>query len=99
MNKEEKKAEGIILDIHAPHKLMLSFRFHAFPGTENDTSSCITWEIHEHKEIPGISFVTVTHDEFEQAETTAKVLENGLPLVISGLKTLLETGKPLAGKE
>jgi DNA-binding transcriptional ArsR family regulator len=97
-NKKEKKAEGIILDIHVPHKLMISFRFHAFPGTECDTPSRITWEIHEHEQIPGTSFVTVTHDEFENAETTARVLENGLPLVISGLKTLLETGKPLDSK-
>jgi uncharacterized protein YndB with AHSA1/START domain/DNA-binding transcriptional ArsR family regulator len=94
----EKKAEGIILDLDPPHKLMLSFRFHAFPGTENDTPSRITWEIQEHGEIAGITLVTVIHDQFEQSENTAKVLENGLPIVISGLKTLLETGEPLAGK-
>jgi hypothetical protein len=32
------------------------------------------------------------HDEFEQAAHTAKILDNGMPIVLSGLKTLLETG-------
>jgi uncharacterized protein YndB with AHSA1/START domain len=97
-NQEEKRAEGIILDIAPPHKLVLSFRFHSFPGTEKDTPSRITWEIQENEAIPGTTLVTVIHDEFAQAENTAKILENGLPIVISGLKTLLETGETLASK-
>jgi hypothetical protein len=37
------------------------------------------------------------HDEFEQAPHTAKILENGLPIVLSGMKTFLETGSTLTG--
>lgn len=44
----------------------------------------------------GVTLVTVIHDEFEQAMSTAKILENGLPIVLSGMKTLLETGETLA---
>lgn len=97
-NEEKKKAEGIILEIDPPHLLVLSWKYHSFPGTEKDTSSRVTWKIHEHEQISGITLVTVIHDEFEQAEKTAETLQNGLPIILSGLKTLLETGEPLAGK-
>jgi uncharacterized protein YndB with AHSA1/START domain/DNA-binding transcriptional ArsR family regulator len=94
-DKEDKKAEGIILEILAPHKLALSWKFLSIPGTEKDTPSRMTWEINEHETIPHAAMVTVIHDQFAQAENTAKILENGIPIVISGLKTLLETGETL----
>jgi uncharacterized protein YndB with AHSA1/START domain len=97
-NEEEKKAEGIILEIDPPHLLVLSWKYYSIPGTEKDTPSRVTWEIHEHEQISGITLVTVIHDEFEQAEKTAETLQNGLPIILSGLKTLLETGEPLASK-
>jgi hypothetical protein len=37
----------------------------------------------------------VVHDEFEEAPNTARVLEEGLSIVLSGMKTLIETGRPL----
>ncbi|MDQ0058752.1 ArsR/SmtB family transcription factor [Paenibacillus harenae] len=95
-NGEEKKAEGVILDIDPPNKLVMSFRFISFPGTESDSPSRITWEITSHAELQGVTLVTVVHDEFEQAVSTAKILENGLPIVLSGMKTLIETGEMLA---
>lgn len=94
-NGEEKKAEGVILEIEPPHRLVMSWRFISFPGTENDSISQITWEIGAHAELQGVTLVTVVHDQFEQAVSTAKILENGLPVVLSGLKTLLETGEML----
>lgn len=95
-NGEEKKAEGIILDLDPPNKLVMSWRFISFPGTESDTPSRITWEIGAHTELHGVTLVTVVHDELEQSAHTAKILENGLPIVLSGMKTLLETGEMLA---
>lgn len=96
-NGEEKKAEGIILDMDPPNKLVMGWRFTSFPGTENDAPSRITWEIGSHAELQGVTLVTVVHDEFEQSAYTAKVLENGLPIVLSGMKTFLETGETLTG--
>lgn len=96
-NGEEKKAAGVILDMDPPNKLVMSWRFNSFPGTESDTPSRITWEIGAHAELHGVTLVTVVHDEFEQSSPTAIILENGLPIVLSGMKTLLETGEMLAG--
>lgn len=91
----EKKAEGIILNLDPPNKLVMSWRFISFPGTESDTPSRITWEIGAHADFHGVTLVTVVHDEIEQSAHTAKILENGLPIVLSGMKTLLETGERL----
>jgi len=37
------------------------------------------------------------HDQLEGAPMTAEAVSGGWMMVLSGLKTLLETGKPLAG--
>lgn len=95
-NGEVKQVEGVILDIDPPKRLVMSWRFISFPGTENDAPSRITWEIESHAEFHGVTLVTVVLDEFEQAINSAKILENGLPIVLSGMKTFLETGKMLA---
>ncbi len=89
------KAEGILLAIDPPRKLVMSWKFLLFPDTASESPSRITWEIDSHAEYSGVTLVTVVHDEFEQAATTAKILENGLPFVLSGMKTLLETGSTL----
>jgi uncharacterized protein YndB with AHSA1/START domain/DNA-binding transcriptional ArsR family regulator len=90
-----KAVEGIILTIDPPHKLVMSWKFLSFPDTASESLSRITWEIESHAEYSGVTVVTIVHDEFEQAVNTAKILENGLPMVLSGMKTLLETGSTL----
>jgi hypothetical protein len=41
-------------------------------------------------------FVTVVHDGFEGTTATSEQVAGGMPYILSGLKTLLETGEPLA---
>ncbi|MCC3374515.1 metalloregulator ArsR/SmtB family transcription factor [Cohnella sp. REN36] len=96
--EDAKQAEGVILDMDPPNKLVMSWRFLAIPNTADDVPSRITWEIEAHAEYAGVTLVTVVHDEFEQALPTAKVLENGLPIVLSGMKSFLETGTGLMEK-
>jgi DNA-binding transcriptional ArsR family regulator len=40
--------------------------------------------------------LTVVHDDFEPGSTAATMVRNGWPILLSSLKTLLETGEPLA---
>jgi len=40
--------------------------------------------------------LTVVHDDFEPGSTVATMVRNGWPIFLSSLKTLLETGEPLA---
>ena len=44
----------------------------------------------------GLSKLTVVHDGFEGETNTFGQVAGGMPYILSGLKTLLETGEPLA---
>ena len=55
----------------------------------------MTWEIEPQE--GDLSLLTVVHDRLEGApKTAASVAGRGWMMVLSGLKTLLETGEPLS---
>ncbi len=55
----------------------------------------MTWEIEPQE--GGFCRLTVVHDQLEGAPKTADSVSGaGWMMVLSGLKTLLETGEPLA---
>ena len=54
----------------------------------------MTWEIEAQE--GGVTKLTVVHDKLEAAPKTAAAVAGGWSYVLSGLKTLLETGEPLA---
>ncbi|HKU55446.1 MAG TPA: SRPBCC family protein [Gaiellaceae bacterium] len=56
--------------------------------------SRVTWEIEPQD--GGVTKLTVVHDRLEGAPKTAESVAGGWMYVLSGLKTLLETGRPLA---
>ncbi|MBS4220976.1 metalloregulator ArsR/SmtB family transcription factor [Bacillus sp. FJAT-49711] len=90
------QAKGTIIVFEPVRKLMMSWELVSLPETVEEQPSRLTWEIEPHKEYPGVTIVTVIHDEFEQSPNTSSVLKEGLPVVLSGMKTLLETGTLLA---
>jgi hypothetical protein len=56
--------------------------------------SRVSWDIEPQEN--GLALLTVTHDRLEGApKTAASVSGAGWMMVLSGLKTLLETGEPL----
>ena len=55
----------------------------------------MTWEIDPGEN--GVAKLTVVHDQLEGAPKTATNVAGGWMFILSGMKTLLETGKPLAG--
>jgi hypothetical protein len=59
-----------------------------------EPSSRVTWEIEPQP--GGVCKLTVIHDQLEGSPQTAASVSGGWMFVISGLKTLLETGEPLA---
>jgi uncharacterized protein YndB with AHSA1/START domain len=77
-----------IVEADAPRKLVHTF---FFPGTEESPSRC-TWTIEARGDA---SLLTLTHDEFDGETTTYRSVAHGWVPVLSGLKTLLETGEPL----
>jgi uncharacterized protein YndB with AHSA1/START domain len=89
------QAKGVLLTVDPPRKLVMTWQLLSFTDTADEKPSRLTWEIEPHAQFDGVTLVTVVHDEFEEAPNTSRILEAGLPVVLSGMKTLLETGAPL----
>lgn len=97
VNPEGKvEAKGVMLSIEPPRRLVMTWQLLALPETAEERFSRITWEIEPHRDIAGVTLVTVIHDQFEEAPNTSRVLETGLAIILSGMKTWLETGSTLS---
>jgi len=84
--------EGKVLEIDPPRRLVTTFKFAQHPEGRRERPSRVTWEI----EPQGTTCrLTLTHDDFDGETVTYREVARGWNPVLSGLKTLLETGKPL----
>jgi hypothetical protein len=87
--------DGEVLESDPPHRLVHTWRALYDPETASEPHSRVSWEIEPQD--GGFTKLTVVHDRLEEAPKTALSVAGGWSFVLSGLKTLLETGKPLAG--
>jgi uncharacterized protein YndB with AHSA1/START domain len=83
-------AEGENLEVDPPRRLVQSFRAVWDDDVRSEGTSRVTWEI---EPIGDSCRLTVIHDQLR--EDANKQLYGGWPMVLSGLKTLLETGEML----
>jgi uncharacterized protein YndB with AHSA1/START domain len=87
--------DGPVLEFDPPRRLVHEWRSLYDEDLAAEQPSRITWEIEPQE--GGYCKLTVTHDRLEGApKTAASVSGPGWMFVLSGLKTLLETGEPLA---
>ena len=87
--------EGAVMEFDPPRRLVHEWRAGYNPELAAEEPSRVTWEIEQQD--GGLSLLTVVHDKLEGApKTAASVAGPGWMMVLSGMKTLLETGKPLA---
>ena len=87
--------DGEFVEVDAPRKLVHTWRALYDPDLAAEEPSRVTWEIEPQD--GGFSKLTVVHDRLEGAPKTAEsVSGEGWMMVLSGMKTLLETGEPLA---
>jgi uncharacterized protein YndB with AHSA1/START domain len=87
----ETGAESIqctIIEADPPKRLVHTF---FFPGTEESPSRC-TWTIEERG---AAALLTLVHDDFDGDTQTYRSVAHGWVPILSGLKTLLETGEAL----
>jgi len=82
--------EGENLEIDPPRRLVQSFRALWGEDVKSEGTSRVTWEI---EPIGDSCRLTVTHDQLRQGANDQ--LYGGWPMILSGLKTLLETGERL----
>jgi uncharacterized protein YndB with AHSA1/START domain len=83
-------AEGENLEIDPPRRLVQSFTALWSEDVKREGTSRVTWEI---EPVGDSCRLTVTHDQLR--EDANDELYGGWPMVLSGLKTLLETGEQL----
>ena len=91
----ENWGDSEVLEWDPPHKLVHGWRSLYDPELAAEGTSRVTWEIESMDD--GITKLTLVHDQLENAPKTAESVSGGWMLVLSGLKTLLETGRPLGG--
>jgi uncharacterized protein YndB with AHSA1/START domain len=84
-----------VLEADPPRKLVHGWVSAYDPELAAEDRSRVTWEIEPQE--GGVTKLTVVHDQLEGAPKTAESVAGGWMYVLSGLKTLLETGKPLGG--
>ena len=90
------RADSPTLEWEPPHRLVHGWSSTYDAEMAAEPESRVTWEIEQQE--GGYSLLTVVHDRLEESPKTAEsVSGTGWMLVLSGLKTLLETGEPLAG--
>jgi uncharacterized protein YndB with AHSA1/START domain len=101
MGAPEIGVDGEVLEVDPPHKLVQTFRMAMDDAMRALGFTRVTYEIEERKN--GVSRLTLTH-EIGDAPALALLMSGGMEdqgagggwsWVLSGLKTLLETGQSL----
>jgi uncharacterized protein YndB with AHSA1/START domain len=93
----ENWGDGPTFEFDPPRRLVHEWRSAYDPDLVGEEASRVTWEIDPRD--GGVCMLTVVHDQLEGApKTAASVSGAGWMHVLSGLKTLLETGEPLFGR-
>lgn len=83
-----------VIESDPPRRLVHGWRSLYDPEMAAEKTSRVTWEIEPRES--GVCMLTLIHDELEGApKTAASVGGAGWMFVLSGLKTVLETGEPL----
>lgn len=83
--------QGVILESDPPRRLVHTWVIH-YDETYTHETSRVTWQIEPRG--ADLCQLTLTHDVTD-APLTAPHVSSGWPLILSGIKTLLETGEPL----
>jgi uncharacterized protein YndB with AHSA1/START domain len=84
---------GQMFELDPPRRLVHGWRALYDPDTASEEESRVTWELEPMD--GGVTKLTVVHDRLESSPKTAESVAGGWSWVLSGLKTLLETGVPL----
>lgn len=82
---------GVVLLCEPPHRL--SYTWHPeYEIHRHERPSRVLFEL---EQLKGQVKLTVTHDDFDDDSKVFESVSGGWPLVLSSLKSLLETGTPL----
>ena len=83
-------SHGEVLEVDPPRRLVQSFQALWSEEVEREGTSRVTWEI---EPVADSCRLTVIHDQLPEGVNDE--IYGGWPMILSGLKTLLETGETL----
>jgi len=89
-----KVVDGEILDVEPEKRLVMSWKAHWDDSVAKDRPSRVTYELSAAG--PSTTRLHLVHDDFDGQTATYSGSVDGWPLMMSSLKSLVETGKPLA---
>ena len=84
---------GIVLESKAPVRLSYTFHVEFIDELRDEHPSRVTFDLAPEGDSVKL---TLTHDEFEPGSKVLEGCRSGWPAILSSLKSLLETGEPLA---
>jgi uncharacterized protein YndB with AHSA1/START domain/DNA-binding transcriptional ArsR family regulator len=87
---------GTVLESDPPRRLVSTFDARWDEHVAPDPPTTITWEIESAGD--QLCKLTVVHEGFASRTATYDSVGGGMPYILSALKTLLETGRPLTGR-
>jgi uncharacterized protein YndB with AHSA1/START domain/DNA-binding transcriptional ArsR family regulator len=88
--------EGEIIEVDRPRRLVHGWIVHYDDELTAEGPSRVTYEL---EETDGITKLTVIHDDFPSGSKVYDNVAGGWPYVLSGLKTLVETGAPIVSEK
>jgi uncharacterized protein YndB with AHSA1/START domain len=84
---------GEVLESDPPRRLSFTWRSLCDDEMRRERPSRVTFEI---ESAGSVVKLTLTHDDFEPDSKVYPAICSGWPRIVSSLKTLLETGRPLS---
>jgi uncharacterized protein YndB with AHSA1/START domain len=92
-DRSQQYVEGVVLEADPPRRLIHTWRTLYEEEAAAEQHSRVAWEIEPQE--GSVTKLTVVHDQLDASPKTAESVAGGWSYVLSGLKTLLETGQPL----
>jgi uncharacterized protein YndB with AHSA1/START domain len=87
-------SDGEILEVDAPRRLQYTWRALFDPAAAEEPPSRVTYDLAAQDD--GTVCLTLRHDQLDEAPVTTANVMVGWSYILSGLKTLVETGEPMA---
>ena len=84
--------DGTVLESDPPNRLVTTFRPHWDPNAASFPESTVTFEI---SQLGEACKLTLVHEGLAAGDPITEGIHRGWSEILSGLKTLLETGEPL----
>jgi uncharacterized protein YndB with AHSA1/START domain/DNA-binding transcriptional ArsR family regulator len=88
----QELVDGEVIEFDRPRRLVHSWIVRYDDDLASEGPSRVTWELDE---TDGVTKLTAIHDDFPAGSKVYDNVAGGWMLVLSGLKTLVETGSPL----